>query len=168
MKPLLHLAHRDTESPCASQPPPRLLSSVQLVLCMKKKEKKICITPSRISENWLILIDILNLPFNPWGNPVSIKRYRITNKTSFLVDPSRNFKCTSVKIEEFLEDEHQRREDLDFLLLFYSVFCQRKILGDDIHNCCWLTCLALLNASLLLEYCTCIIAWSILDSIVYV
>lgn len=81
--------HRNTVLYLIMLPSPHccLLSLMQLVLCMKK----ICITPSRISENWLILIDILNLPVHPWGNPVSIKRYRITNKTWFLVDLSKNF-----------------------------------------------------------------------------
>ena len=56
----------------------------------RKKKKK---TQHHPEQNWLILIDILNLPVRPSGNPVSIKQYRITNNALFLVDLSKIFKA---------------------------------------------------------------------------
>ncbi len=50
-----------------------------------------------------------------------------------------------MKIEEFLEDEHHRREDLDFFLSLILFSIRGRILGDSIHNCRRLICLVLLD-----------------------
>lgn len=56
-----------------------------------------------------------------------------------------------MKIEEFLEDELRRREDLDIFLSFILFSVRGKILEDGVHSCCRLICLALLDdVSLLL------------------
>lgn len=95
--------------------PPSLpfIFSAAYSLCEKKKSPS---PQAKFRRIGLILIDILNLPFQPWGNPVSIKRYSITNKTSVLVDLSKNFKRSTMEIEEPLMEEHQWREDFDFFL----------------------------------------------------
>lgn len=43
-----------------------------------------------------------------------------------------------MKIGEFLEDELQRREDLDYFFLIFILFSMSgRILGDGIiHSCC--------------------------------